>query len=168
MQYRDQTSKLAVGSVAPDFSLPGTVHGDDIEFSLSEHRGKWLVVLFHPVSFSPVCSKEIPAFSARLEEFRELGAEVVDISTDHLWVQKAWVTVGCGQVELPVLSDFWPHGAVAREFGVFNEETGVAERAIFILDPDGVVRWIRVYPRRELPDPEEVLGVLRSLTGRAM
>ncbi len=163
MQYGDATSTLAVGSRSPDFSLPGTVHGDDIRFSSSDYRGKWLVILFHPVSFSPVCSKEIPSFNSRLGEFRGMGAEVVDISTDHLWVQKAWVTGGCGEVEFPVLSDFWPHGAVAKEFGVFNEETGVAERAIFVVDPEGVVRWIKVYPRREMPDPEEVLAVLRSL-----
>jgi alkyl hydroperoxide reductase subunit AhpC len=163
VQYRDHTAKLSIGSPAPDFSLPGTVHGEEIQFTLSERRGKWVVVLFHPVSFSPVCSKEIPAFNAKLKEFEGLGAEVIDISTDHLWVQRAWVTGGCGHIELPVLSDFWPHGRVAKEFGVFNEETGVPERAIFLVDPEGVVRWIRVYPRRELPDPEDVLAILRSL-----
>ncbi len=161
--FRQETAKLKIGSEAPDFSLSGTIAGDEMTFRLSDYRGRWVVVLFHPVSFSPVCSREIPAFNDKLGEFRQLGAEIVDISTDHLWVQKAWVTGGCGRISYPVLSDFWPHGDVASKFGVFNEETGVAERSIFIVDPQGIVRGIRVYPRREMPDPDEVLAELKSL-----
>ena len=118
-----------------------------------------MVLLWHPLDWTPVCSKEIPMFNDRLKEFEEAGATIIDASVDTIWSHKAW-TENSG-VEYPSLSDFWPHGEISKKYGIFIEDKGISERAIFVIDTDGTIRAIRVYPSGELPNPDHILSLVR-------
>jgi len=158
---------LKVGDLAPDFKLPSTTGEKSGEFHLSSRRGKKNVVLaFYPLDFTPVCSAEMPAFENSLEKFANSNAEVVGISTDsiacHVAFQKS-----LGGLSYPLLSDKWPYGDVAKAYGIFPAaqapHLGVNERAVFIVDKEGKIAWVRVYQLGQQPDEAEVLEALRSI-----
>jgi peroxiredoxin len=142
-----ETRTLKVGDEAPDFTLKDENRQD---FKLAEHKGKNVVLNFYPAAFSGVCSQQMP----RIEEQKALFGDdtvVVGVSVDGVSAQKAFHDQT--GIEFPLLSDFYPHGAVAEKYGVFLP-VGVAERAVIGIDKDGKVAYINVNPILEVPDLE--------------
>jgi peroxiredoxin len=126
---------VAVGETAPDFTLKDQ-WGNDV--TLSALRGQPVVIVFYPFTFTGVCEGELCEIRDDPGVYRHGGAQVLAISCDSRHAQRVWAEQN--GFDFPVLSDFWPHGAVARAYGVFNEVLGCANRATFVLDKDGVVR----------------------------
>ena len=154
-------SRLAVkaGDPAPDFTLP-SVQGGDVE--LSRYRGDKNVVLsFVPAAWTPVCSEQWPGYNIAREVFEEHGAILLGITVDNIPTLYAW-TKGMGEVWFPVLSDFWPHGAVAKSYGVLRAN-GVSERAIFVIDKKGVIRYIDVHDINVRPPLDSIVDALKKL-----
>jgi peroxiredoxin (alkyl hydroperoxide reductase subunit C) len=128
---------LAVGEHAPDFTLKDQ-NGQDV--SLAEFRGaKNVVVVFYPFAFSGICTGELCEIRDNLGAFVSDRVQVLGISCDHMFSQRAWADKE--GYFFPLLADYWPHGAVARSFGVFHERVGAALRGTFLIDREGVVRW---------------------------
>ena len=147
---------LKVGDLAPDFTLPATTQ-DSI--TLSHYQGQKNVVLaFYPFDWSPVCSLQLPGLQENLAEFKELDAEVFGISIDSRHSHKAFA--GHLGLEFPLLSDF--DKEVCRAYGVLREG-GFAERALFVIDRQGVIRYAHVNPIGQVPDNQPVLDMLRQL-----
>lgn len=152
MKARDSVLKVMVGDEAPDFELP-SVSGRKVR--LSEYRGKKNVVIsFVPAAWTPVCSDQWPGYNIAQEMFEELDAVLIGISVDNVPSQYAW-SEAMNTLSFPVLSDFWPHGKVSDMYGVLRSD-GVAERALFVIDKKGVIRYIDVHDINSRPD----LGVL--------
>lgn len=152
-------SLIKVGDTAPDFSLK-----DNKEqiIRLSDLRGKKVLMSWHPLAWTAVCTDQMRALEANLDKFNELNTVPLGFSVDPVASKKVWATVlGINNVSLP--SDFWPHGKVAQDYGIFIEKFGFSERANIIVDENGIVRWVKVYPMKQLPDINEVLQVLASL-----
>ncbi len=147
---------LKVGDKAPDFTLPAT---DDRLISLGDYRGKKSVVLaFYPFDWSPVCSLQLPGLQEDLAKFRELDAEVLGISVDSRHSHKAFAEhLG---LEFPLLSDY--DKQVCQAYGVLREG-GFAERALFVVDKQGDIRYSHVNPIGQVPDNRPVLDVLKRL-----
>lgn len=151
--------ELKIGDRAPDFTLPAH---DGPRVSLSEYRGKKHVVLaFYPLNWTPVCSGQIPGYNDLLERFEKFQTQVLAISVDSIPSHQSWA-YAMGGINYPLLSDFWPHGAVAEKFGVFTED-GYSERALFIIDRDGIIRYIDHHDIDDEPDSEELFKVLAEL-----
>jgi peroxiredoxin len=150
---------IKVGASAPDFSLKDQ---HDREVRLSELRGKKVVLGFHPLAWTKVCAEQMLDLERHKAEFDRLGAVALGISVDSVPSKRAWAEA-LGIEETPLLADFWPHGEVARRFKIFREKDGFSERAVFILDEQGIVRFAKVYPIRELPPIKEVLAALEEL-----
>jgi len=161
------TQQLKAGEEAPDFTLPAT--GDTAgrnqprkTISLKKYRGKKNVVLaFFPAAFTPVCTAQLPSYEERISEFQRLDAQVLGISTDNIPSIDAWCAQ-LGGLSYPVLSDFWPHGFVALKYGVLRSE-GICERAIFVVDKQGIIRYIDIHDINEPPPVEPILDCLRQL-----
>ena len=153
----DQTRTLKAGDPAPDFTLRGT---GNITFTLSEQRGKNVVLAFFPAAFSGPCSQQMPQIQSQKADFDSADAIVVGISVDNSWSQGAWAQqMG---IDFPLLADFYPHGAVSEKYGVLHQ-AGVAERAIIGIDREGVVRYIDVSPSfTEIPDTGTCLAALKG------
>jgi peroxiredoxin len=153
---------LEPGTQAPDFTLP---RGPDTTLSLSELRGHPVILLFYPADWSPVCGDEVTLFNEVLPEFRRHKAEVVGISVDGPWCHRAFAQAK--RLHFPLLSDFEPKGQVSRAFGAYRQKEGVSERALFLLDGDGVVRWSYISPINVNPGADGVLQALESLPAHA-
>ena len=123
-----------VGDAAPDFTLKNQ-HGEDV--TLSSFRGTPVVLVFFPFAFSGICSGEFAELRDHASELQD--AEVLAVSCDHFFANRAFADAQ--GLEFSVLSDFWPHGEVARAYGIFNDEVGVAERGTYVIDGSGIVRW---------------------------
>jgi len=133
---------VEIGDVAPDFELKDQ-HGTPVR--LSELRGKKNVVLvFYPLAFSGVCSGELYEMRDSFPEAERDDVELLTVSVDSVHVHRTWAEIE--GYEFGLLSDFWPHGAVAKSYGVFDDERGLAMRGTFIIDKSGVVRWKVVSP----------------------
>ena len=144
----DSTLNVKVGDVAPDFTLP-SVSGEEI--TLSQYRGKKHVVIsFVPAAWTPVCSDQWPGYNIVKEMFDENDAVLLGITVDNIPTLYAW-TKQMGQLWFPVLSDFWPHGAVAQKYGVLRS-SGVSERALIFIDKKGIIRDIQVSDINVRPD----------------
>jgi len=148
----------AVGDIAPDFTLKDQA-GNDV--TLSALRGKPVVLVFYPFTFTGVCQGELCEIRDDPSAFERAGAQVLAISCDTRHAQRVWAEQQ--GFTFPVLSDFWPHGAVSSAYGVFNQEIGRPERAIVVIDAGGVVRYIDVHQLREVPDDEEIAQELAKL-----
>lgn len=153
---------LNVGDRAPEFRLPSHL---DRTIGLGDFRGQNVLLAFFPYAWTPVCTHQIPAYQADLARFQELDTQVLGISVDPVPTLKAWAE-HLGGIDYPLLSDFWPHGAVASAYGVLRPE-GHTERAIFIVDRDGVLRYVDVHEIDDQPDNEVVLAELRRIAGIA-
>ena len=155
----DSVLKVKVGEAAPDFSLPST-SGEKI--MLSDYQGKKNVVLsFVPAAWTPVCSDQWPGYSIVKELFDEHNAMLMGITVDNIPSLFAW-TKQMGELWFPVLSDFWPHGAVAQKYGVLRSD-GTTERALFVIDKQGIIRYIDVHDINERPRLEELMKALEGL-----
>jgi len=148
---------LKAGDLAPDFTLPATI---EESITLSQYRGQKNVVLaFYPFDWSPVCSLQLPGLQENLAEFKKLDAEVLGISIDSRHSHKAFAEhLG---LEFPLLSDF--ERKVCQAYGVLRDG-GFAERALFVIDVQGIIRYAHVNPIGEVPDNKPVLDVLRKLS----
>ena len=157
----DSVLKVEVGEQAPNFTLP-SVKGERI--SLSQFNGKKNVVMsFVPAAWTPVCSQQWPGYSVVKKVFSETDAVLLGITVDNIPTLHAW-TNQMGKVWFHVLSDFWPHGAVAKRYGVLRSD-GVAERALFVIDRAGIIRFIQVTDVNREPDASACATELRKLKG---
>jgi peroxiredoxin len=130
-------TRLEVGDTAPDFTLTDQFSQ---EVTLSDLRGRKAVALvFYPYAFSGVCTGEMGAIKAHLDDFLTFDTEVLAISCDPMFSLRAYADFE--GLNFPLLSDFWPHGEVSRAYGVFDERRGAPRRSSYVLDKDGVVRW---------------------------
>lgn len=155
----DSKLKVKVGELAPDFNLRA-VNGRDI--SLKSFRGKKNVVLsFVPAAFTPVCSAQWPGYNLVLDVFEKHNAVLLGIATDNIPSLYAW-TREMGDIRFEVLSDFYPHGAVASAYGVLRRD-GTAERALFVIDKQGIIRYIDVHDINERPPLEDLVAALDKL-----
>ncbi|KNF07769.1 putative peroxiredoxin in rubredoxin operon [Gottschalkia purinilytica] len=152
-----------VGRPAPDFNLTTALgSGEDFgKATLSDYRGKWLVLFFYPLDFTFVCPTEITAFSDRYSDFQKAGAEVLGVSIDSEHSHKAWINGDLGKLSFPLGSDITKN--VARQYGVLIEEEGIALRGLFIIDPEGQVRYSVVHDLNVGRNVDETLRVLKAL-----
>ena len=150
-------SPLGPGERAPDFELPAT---PDQRVMLSEFRGQPVILVFYPEDWSPVCSDQLGLYQAVLPEFQKFGAELIAISVDSAWSHLAFAKDR--NLHFPLLADFEPKGDVARAYHVYRDVAGTSERALFVVDADGVIRWSYVSPVGVNPGAD---GILRALEG---
>ncbi|MFE4837860.1 peroxiredoxin [Arthrobacter sp. NPDC056691] len=147
-----------VGQQAPDFTLVNQF-GEPVR--LADFRGRNVVVIFYPFAFSGICTGELCEIRDNLAAFQHADAEVLAVSVDSKFALRAYAEQeGYG---FSLLADFWPHGAVARKYGVFDEESGMARRGTFIIDADGTVRYVVVNPRGQARDLGEYRRILAEL-----
>ena len=149
---------LQAGKQAPDFSLNTT---PDQKVSLRDFRGRNVVLAFYPADWSPVCSDQLPIYSELMPEFRKLGAEVLGLSVDGVWCHLAFAKHR--NLRFPLLSDFEPKGEVARTYDVYRKGEGVSERALFVIDREGMIRWSYVSPIGVNPGADGILEALEGL-----
>jgi peroxiredoxin (alkyl hydroperoxide reductase subunit C) len=155
----DSVLKVKVGDRAPNFTLPA-VSGEKV--SLSQYRTKKNVVLsFVPAAWTPVCSDQWPGYNIVKDIFNQYDSILLGITVDNLPTLFAW-TSQMGQLWFPVLSDFWPHGAVAKKYGVLRSD-GVSERAIFVIDMNGIIRYIDVHDINKRPSLEDLVNALEKI-----
>ena len=155
----DSRTFLKVGDKAPDFSLP-SITGERI--ALSQFRGKKNVVLsFVPAAWTPVCSNQWPAYNISEGLFKDADTVLIGITVDNIPTLYAW-TKEMGGAWFSVLSDFWPHGAVAAKYGILRS-SGTSERALFVIDKRGIIRYMDIHDINELPKLEVLAGELRKI-----
>jgi peroxiredoxin len=154
-----RSEALPVGSPAPDFTLESS-KGDLV--SLREFRGNPVILAFYPADWSPVCGDQMVLYNEVLPLFEEHNARLIGISVDGKWSHRAFAENR--NLNFPIASDFEPKGAVARAFGVYDEEKGVCRRALFVLDEEGIVRWNHVSPSNVNPGANGILNALESIT----
>ena len=151
-------NRIAVGDMAPDFVLKDNRVQD---VRLSEYRGKKVLLSWHPLAWTGVCAEQMKALEANLAEFEKYNTVPLGMSIDSYPSKNAWAKeLGVANVKL--LADFWPHGKVAQDYGLFIEEKGFSERANVLIDETGKVVWVKVYEIPELPDIAEVLAKVRG------
>ena len=152
--------RIEVGQKAPDFSLPDQ-KGDTV--SLSDYRGKKVLLSWHPFAFTGVCTDQMRALETHKDEFDKLNAVALGMSTDPSPSKGAWAKA-LSIKNTKLLADFYPHCKVAKAYGQFVEEMGSSGRANVLLDEEGIVRWIKVYDIPQLPDVQEVLKAIRDIS----
>jgi peroxiredoxin len=149
---------VPAGTPAPDFSLHST---PDQAVSLSEFRGRPVIMAFYPADWSPVCSDQMALYNEILEEFGRFDAELLGISVDGIWCHLAFAHDR--KLRFPLLADFEPKGEVARRYGVYRDHDGTSERALFVIDREGVVRWSYCSPVGVNPGADGILRALEAL-----
>ncbi len=163
LKPRDSVPKLKVGDEAPNFTLPAVSGG---EISLHQYRGKKnVVVSFVPAAWTPVCSDQWPGYNIAKDIFDQHNAILLGITVDNIPTLYSWTSQMCmggGSLWFPVLSDFWPHGAVAFNYGVLRSD-GVSERALFVIDRKGIIRYIDVHDINARPRLEDLVAALEEL-----
>ena len=157
MTARATRGPIAAGVRAPEFALPST---PDQTVSLSDFRGRPVILAFYPADWSPVCSDQMALYNEILPEFQRHGAALLGISVDGVWCHRAFAENR--RLHFPLLADFEPKGTVSRAYGVYHAAGGTSERALFVIDPAGVVRWSYVSPMGVNPGAD---GILRALEG---
>jgi len=158
----DTSTILKAGTPAPDFSLPTT---PDQRVSLSDFRGRPVILAFYPADWSPVCGDQLALYNEILPEFHKHHAELLGISVDGAWCHGAYAAQR--KLHFPLLSDFEPKGEVARRYGVYREREGTAGRALFVIDAEGIIRWSYLSPTGVNPGADGILEALESLDAGA-
>jgi peroxiredoxin len=157
---------LKTGEIAPDFKLESAIGESQKQFQLSAQRGSNVVILFYPLDFTPVCESELAAFQSEIAHFEKAGAKVVAVSTDTVFSHEAFQKE-LGGVTYPIAADRWPYAKTAEAYGVFpptrHSIPYVNDRAIFVVDKNGRIAWSKVYDIGTMPEPAEVLEVLKHL-----
>jgi peroxiredoxin len=151
---------LAPGTIAPDFSLQSA---PDKRLSLSELCGRPVILVFYPADWSPVCGDQLGLYNELREEFAKFDAVLLGISVDGVWCHAEFAKDR--HYHFPLLADFEPKGEVARRFGVYRQTDGFSERALFVLDKQGVIRWSYVSPVGVNPGADGILTALEALSG---
>lgn len=152
------TSALVAGTLAPEFSLHAT---PDQRVSLSDFHGRPVILAFYPADWSPVCGDQMALYNEILSEFKRFDAELLGISVDGAWCHNAFAHDR--HLHFPLLADFEPKGQVARSYGVYRQGDGTTERALFVIDASGVIRWSYVSPVGVNPGADGILRALESL-----
>jgi peroxiredoxin len=152
------TTILSAGTPAPDFELNVT---PTKKRKLNDLRGRPVILAFYPADWSPVCGDQMALYNEVLDEFREHDAELVGISVDGAWCHAAFARER--HLRFPLMSDFEPKGAVSRLYGAYREADGTSERALFVLDRDGVIRWSYLSPIGVNPGAGGILNALETL-----
>lgn len=148
-----------VGGPAPAFALRDQ---DGNVVNLADLRGRRVLLSFHPLAWTGVCLRQMEALEMNVEVLTKANAVALGISVDAVPSKKAWAE--SMHVETTrLLSDFWPHGEAARAYGIFRENDGFSERAAVIVDEQGIVRFVKVYPMKEVPDVAELIRVIEQL-----
>lgn len=157
----NQSKILSAGTRAPDFELRSSPQKT---LKLSKLRGHPVILAFYPADFSPVCGDQVVLYNEILPEFQEYGADIFGISVDGAWCHQAFSRDR--HLHFPLLSDFEPKGAVSRLYGAYRADEGVSERALFVLDRDGVIKWSYLSPIEVNPGAAGILQALDSLSPR--
>lgn len=147
---------IKVGVQAPEFKLEDNKGG---EASLSDYRGKKVLLSWHPLAWTSVCTDQMRALEANYDRFEALNTVPLGMSVDPSASKKVWAAV-LSIRKTSLLSDFWPHGKTASDYGIFIEEDGISQRANILVDEEGKVQWVKVYPISQLPDIEEVFAAI--------
>ena len=150
---------IAIGTHIPEFDLKDQ---NGTAITSSALRGKSFLLSFHPLAWTGVCQRQMEALEMNTSVFADLHARAFGVSVDSTPCKKAWAE-SMNVKTTPLLADFWPHGGLAQALGIFREADGISERANVIVDGEGIVQWIKIYPIGDLPDLEEVIQVLRDL-----
>ena len=154
-------SVLEPGKPAPDFTLPT---GPQEKLSLSDFRGRPVILAFYPADWSPVCGDQMALYNEVLPEFKRFNAELLGISVDGVWCHRAYRDQR--NLHFPLLADFEPKGEVAKKYGVYRDTEGVTERALFVIDGEGRIAWSYVSPIEVNPGADGILNALESLSGK--
>jgi len=157
----DHRALLKPGSLAPYFTLRST---PDQSISLTDFRGRPVILAFYPADWSPVCGDQMTLYNEVLEEFQAFQAELLGISVDGAWCHAAYARQN--KLHFPLLADFEPKGAVARAYGVYDGKEGTCERALFVIDSDGIIHWSYVSPIGVNPGANGILSALEELKGK--
>lgn len=156
---REKIAILPAGTPAPDFSVPST---PDQRVALSEFRGRPVILASYPADWSPVCGDQMAIYNEMLPEFHRFGAELLGISVDGAWCHAAFSRDR--KLHFTLLADFEPKGAVAQRYGAYRGQEGVCERALFVIDAAGVIRWSYVSPVGVNPGGDGILNALEALS----
>lgn len=155
---KETEAPLPPGTPAPDFTLPS---GPGKTTSLSDYRGQPIVLFFYPADWSPVCGDQAVLYNELYPIFQSFNAQVLGISVDGVWSHEAFANHN--NLQFPLLSDFEPKGAVARKYGVYRHKDGTSERALFVIDSEGIIRWSYVSPANVNPGADGILTALEKL-----
>jgi len=155
------TTVLPAGTVAPDFELKST---PTTTIRLRDLRGKPVILVFYPADFSPVCGDQIALYNEVLGEFRKFGAEILGISVDSRWCHAAFAKQK--NIRFPLLADFEPKGEVGRQYSAYRRQDGTEERALFVIDRDGIISWSYLSPVDVNPGADGILDALDALRAR--
>jgi peroxiredoxin len=161
MDRKNQRRPISPGTEAPDFSLRST---PDEWLRLSEFRGQPVVLAFYPADWSPVCGDQLAIYNEILEEFHNLGAQLIGISVDGVWSHAAFARDR--KLHFPLLADFEPKGDVASRYGVYRDKDGTSERALFVIDAEGKVYWSYLSPIGVNPGADGILSALEELQSK--
>ena len=148
---------LSAGTPAPDFTLP---RSPDAKLRLADCRGHPVILAFYPADWSPVCGDELGVFNEVLPEFQRYGAELLGISVDGVWCHKAYAAAR--NFDFTLLADFEPKGAVSRAYGAYRAQDGFSERALYVLDGGGVIRWSYLSPVGVNPGADGIFEALEA------
>lgn len=161
MDGEAQNQPLPVGTPAPEFTL---LDANGRPVSLADYRGRPVVLVFYPLDWSPTCSDQLSLYQSELDEFERYGAQLLGISVDSLYSHGAWAAVR--GLTFPLLADFHPKGEVARRYRVWRETDGFSERALYVVDAEGIIRYAHVSPKLgQVPDIYQLFQVLGELSG---
>jgi len=163
MPGSDAQGPIPAGTIAPPFELSAT---PDQRVALEALRGAPVILAFYPADWSPVCGDQMSLYNAILPEFHRSGAQLVGISVDGVWCHAAFSKDR--RLHFPLLADFEPKGEIARRYGVYREKDGVCERALFVIDSEGVIRWSFVSPVGINPGAEGILTALEDMKADLM
>jgi peroxiredoxin len=155
----ENNSQLKNGDMSPDFVLRDQ---SGQEFKLSDFRGKRVLLSFHPAAWTRVCSQQMQSLEANQDMFDSLNTVAVGLSVDTIPSKKAWAKE-LGITRTRLLADFWPHGQVAKLFGIFREKEGFSERANIIVNEAGRIIFFKVYEIGQLPDIQEIISFLKQI-----
>jgi peroxiredoxin len=155
----DRNKPITKGEAAPDFTLKDQ---DGKDFKLSEQKGKRVLLSFHPLAWTGICTEQMKSLEKNFKTITGLNTVPAGLSIDAVPSKKAWAD-DMKLKNLKILSDFWPHGGVAKAYGIFREHGGTSERANIIVDEKGEVAWVKVYEMGQLPPIDEVIEVLKKL-----
>ncbi len=157
---RTAAGPLPAGTRAPDFTLPSK---PDQTVSLRDFRGRPVILAFYPADWSPVCGDQMALYNEVLSEFQKYDAQLLGISVDGVWCHAAFAQHR--NLHFPLLSDFEPKGEVSRRYGADREGDGFSERALFVIDAEGIIRWSYLSPLTVNPGADGILRALAALAG---
>jgi peroxiredoxin len=155
----DAQSVIPAGTRAPSFTLGAT---PDKSYSLADFKGRPVVLAFYPADWSPVCGDQMALYNEMLEEFAEYDAQLLGVSVDGVWCHKAFAENR--NIHFPLLADFEPKGEVSRLYGAYDPQGGIATRALFVIDGNGVVRWSYLSPIDVNPGADGILAALEQVS----